>query len=66
MPQITMDIEVWCGGCGEGICHLAVGRRRPGEIDVSPCAICLERAKTEAYDYGFDKGYKQHKEEMGL
>lgn len=69
MPEITIDIEVWCSECGQGICHLASdhGRNKPG-IDVGLCDKCLKAARDEArnegYDEGYQKGYEVGKEEV--
>ena len=59
MPEITIDIEVWCS-CGEGLCHQSSEHagNRTG-IDVEPCEKCINAARQE----GHDEGYTERKEE---
>jgi len=62
MPEVTVtgNIEVWCGTCGKGLCHLSRGSR--DGVSVEPCPECLDRVRREAYDEGYDEGYEKGQE----
>lgn len=53
MPELTVEVEttvafdVYCSGCGKGICHLVDVDDRRKRIHVEPCEKCLEDAKEE-------------------
>lgn len=51
MPEVTVDVQVWCS-CGEGLCHQSEGRA--GGVIVEPCEKCLNAAKEEAYNEGYE------------
>jgi hypothetical protein len=55
MPEIEVDIEIWCS-CGEGLCNQSsVKKARHGNgFVVEPCQKCLDRAEAKGYDSGFD------------
>lgn len=59
MPEIEVSIELYCGGCGGGICHNAnvssKHSNRPA-FTVDPCEKCMERSDQEGYDRGFKEG----------
>ncbi|MDF1551965.1 MAG: hypothetical protein P1P84_02830 [Deferrisomatales bacterium] len=48
MPTVEVDIQVWCGTCGEGLCNQAENDRRGG-VSVEACPKCLEAE--------YDRGY---------
>ena len=52
-----VDIEVWCGTCGAGICHLASpsGRRGRDGISVEVCSDCENTAKEKGHSEGYDE-----------
>ena len=52
---IEIDIQVWCGGCGAGLCHQAQACGHMG-ISVEPCEQCLTKAKDDGYAEGYNKG----------
>jgi len=58
MPSMTIEFEVWCAECGEGLCNLTTETTRRGKtgIDVGPCPSCLARAKTEGEESGYSEG----------
>ena len=60
MPEISVNIEVWCSECGKGICDLVSQGNKVGHITVEPCPKCLD----VAYKEGYDEGYKTAKEEL--
>ena len=57
MPEVTVDVEVYCAKCGEGLCNQTEStrtrRRQEPAFLVAPCEKCLQ----DAYDRGFDAGY---------
>lgn len=64
MPEISVDVEIWCS-CNEGLCHQSSSNRvsygghaSPG-ITVEPCEKCLDKAREEGYAKGFDEGLKE-------
>jgi hypothetical protein len=61
MPQITIDIEVWCS-CGQGLCSQSYEKK--GGIQVEPCEHCLEKARREAYNEGYEKAFNEAIESM--
>lgn len=56
MPEVTVDVELYCGQCGAAICHLGSGRRNSNIIDVDPCDNCLKDAEQQGYDQGYSDG----------
>ncbi len=52
--NISIDFEIYCGGCGDGICHLGNTRqsRNRGypQVVIEPCKKCLDAAKSEGYE----------------
>lgn len=59
MSEVTVDIQIYCSGCGAGICSNATGGN--GRFDIEPCERCLEAAKKEGLDEGYDNGYEDGK-----
>ena len=55
MPEINIDVEVWCS-CGEGLCNQSSTAKRGTGVEVEPCEKCLEVARKEGYDEGYDEG----------
>ena len=58
MPLIEIEFEVWCS-CGNGLCNQT--RDRKGGIEVEPCEKCLEKAREE----GKEEGYNERDMEVG-
>ena len=50
MPSI--EFEVWCS-CGNGLCGQAKDRK--DGIEVEPCKKCLEAAREEGYNEGYNE-----------
>lgn len=51
MPEISVNVEVYCAWCNNGLCNqtestTARGRGEPC-FRVDPCERCLERAREE-------------------
>jgi len=51
--DVSIDFEVFCGGCGAGICGNADTRKSRNrgmpQVTVDPCKKCLEVATEEGY-----------------
>jgi len=61
--EVSLDFEVFCGGCGAGICSNCTEGNTPRRgmpfITVNPCEKCLDRSNEEGYNKGYDDGYTQ-------
>lgn len=60
MPEITVNVGVRCGGCGNDLGNQTdSATTRSGQVlfTVEPCTNCLEAARQEGYDNGQDDGY---------
>ena len=66
MPEVTVDVEVYCQSCGGGLCNQTESTvtRTRGEpsFRVEPCKACLEEARSEGYDEGYAKGTEDNTE----
>ena len=51
MPDLTVEVEIYCADCGEGLCNqteFAVTRNRgTPSFRVEACKRCLENAREE-------------------
>lgn len=51
MPAVECEFEVFCGGCGAGLCGNCTEGKTPRRgmsfISVNPCEKCLETARDE-------------------
>lgn len=49
MPQFQIEFEVFCGTCGDGLCHASdtrsSHRRSMPQVTVEACQICINNAK---------------------
>ena len=65
MPEITTSFEVYCGSCGAGLCGNSrnASTRRGEAIEVEPCETCLEKARDEGYENGYNQAYKDYNKE---
>ena len=68
MPSVEVEIEVYCKGCGRGMCNnTRVGKtngRGQEYFDVEPCEYCLDKAKEEGKKEGYDEGYEEARKEF--
>ena len=59
MPEASINIEIYCDGCGEGLCNqstFTITRyRSEPSFRVMPCERCLEKARQEARDESAEK-----------
>ena len=63
MPEISVDIQIWCGTCGDGLCNQTSESPRGGGFDVNVCETCKDNALDEGHNKGYDKGFKEGREE---
>lgn len=67
MPEIEIDIELYCERCGAGLCNQAASARTRTRnypsFRIEPCQRCLETARDEGYDKGYDKGLAEGRAE---
>lgn len=54
--SITIDIEVYCDKCGNGLCgqtrHVTTRKRNAHAFRVMPCEKCIEDAKEDGRNGG--------------
>ncbi len=55
MPEITVDVEIWCE-CGEGLCFQSSTATKGTGVVVEPCLKCLASAEEEAHGEGYERG----------
>lgn len=64
--ETEFEFEVFCKTCGEGLCLTCeegnTPRRGTPFIRLPACKVCIEDAKKEAYDEGYEKAKKQYEE----
>lgn len=62
MPQIEINIELYCATCGEGICNLAeatVTRTRHEPcFRIEACPKCTAQAREEGHEEGYREGFE--------
>ncbi len=67
MPELSVDFEVFCAGCGAGLCgNCTVGRTRGRQIPcvtIEPCERCIDKANNKGFEEGHDKGWTEAKAE---
>lgn len=66
LPDVTTNVEVYCAGCGAGLCNQteSTTTRTRGEpaFRVEPCEACLEAAREEGREEGYAKAVEDHTE----
>jgi hypothetical protein len=55
MPEVSVEIEVWCNECGEGLCSESTGGS--AAVYVNPCPKCMAQAEDTGDATGYDRGY---------
>lgn len=67
MPEIGINIEVYCALCGAGLCNQTEAtktiRRLEPSFRVQPCETCLEKKYDAGYNAGYDAGQKEARAE---
>jgi len=71
MPEFTVDVEfdVYCGKCGAALCRQSRttdhqrGFNRGRFIEVDPCEKCMDAAKEDGCNEGYNEGYTDREAE---
>jgi len=60
MPEVSIDIEIYCS-CGQGLCSQSTGGsgRYGPNITVEPCEKCVD----ESYERGVEDGWEKAQDE---
>ena len=61
MPDITVEIEIYCAKCGAGICRNGTERGGRGyrsipAFEIEPCEKCMSDAEEEGRQKGYEEG----------
>lgn len=68
MPTAEIDIEIYCGTCGAGLCNQSTfntsRNRGYPQFRVDVCADCLEKATDAAREEGWQKGWDDAQKEQ--
>lgn len=59
MPDITVDVEVFCAKCGSGLCRdtsVEYSIHNIPYLRVAPCEACIEQSRQDGYDDGYTEG----------
>lgn len=63
MPEFTIEFEVYCASCGNGLCNVSESTRTRtrGEpcVRVEPCPKCIEEARKDGFHDGHTEGYSE-------
>ncbi len=65
MPEATVNIELYCAKCNEGLCSNAtfsIYRGYP-TFTIEPCENCLRDERDDGYQEGHDDAQKEHEED---
>lgn len=69
MPDVTINIEVYCARCGEGLCNQTEFTRTRGRGEpcfrVEPCERCMDAAYEEGYRKGMSEWENRRLYEQG-
>ena len=60
MPQLKVEISVYCADCGAGLCHLTTVKN--DDIMVEPCPKCMEKYGDARREDGYEDGINFAKE----
>ena len=47
MPYITLNLDIYCAQCGDGICNHADFNKQKGVLEVRPCDYCINEKQQE-------------------
>lgn len=64
MPNIEVNIELYCATCGAGLCSNATATEKRGQpcFQVEACDRCVLRASDKGFEEGHEKGYEEARE----
>ena len=59
MPEMSVEFEVFCSECGQGLCNTTEVRVGPfhssgPQIHVDPCDSCIDKAGQDGYEKGYE------------
>ena len=61
--DVEVEIEIYCASCGAGLCNISsvskTARRPRNAIDVEACPKCLDRARDDGYEKGYEAARKE-------
>ena len=64
MPDVSIDVEVFCASCGDGLCNQTestTGQRRgQPQFRVLPCERCLMAARSDGYNEGHEEAVAEY------
>jgi len=62
VPTLELEFEVFCGGCGTGLCNNATegSNNHSQYISVDPCENCLATAREEGKTEGYEECEKEN------
>lgn len=68
MPEIELNIELYCATCGAGICGNGTATQRRGQpcFQIEACDKCVSTADDEGYKRGYDAGYAEAREKYDV
>jgi hypothetical protein len=52
--EVEVEVEVWCS-CGEGLCGQSEPHQYGRGVVVEPCKKCLDAARENGYDQGYEQ-----------
>ena len=68
MPDVSFNIEIYCDGCGEGLCNqskfVTTRHRNEPSFRVEPCQKCLDTAREEGRNEGYNEGHDKAMEDQ--
>lgn len=57
MPDLTIEVDVFCARCGDVLqADFKEGYQGAKEVHAEPCEKCLDVAKDEGDEAGYDRG----------
>ena len=60
MAEVNIDIEVRCDTCGSDLTvEVSGGIKYIPDFIIEPCEKCLDDARSEGYDEGYQEGVDQ-------
>jgi hypothetical protein len=60
MPEIEVNIELYCDTCGSGLCSQATVTRTRNmpSFRIEACDSCTKKSHLAGYEEGYKKGYE--------
>lgn len=68
MPEVTVNIEIYCDKCGAGLCNqstfVKTRVREEPSFRVQPCEKCMDEARDEGYQDGHQVGFQEARDQF--